>query len=435
MHGALIKLTARALICAFLIATSALSSAALPLRLSVDLVTDFTPVQDFYVVRVSAKRVRFNGTGPDVAEVFSERVRYVPFFEGHDPETSKRLGDFLYEDVSSPQEFLVDVDLLDHQENIVAHQQMEVIVSDGFTVTSSILRAGTSETSLRLIGDQNRDGEISIGDTVRAEVQTALRQNAAGSNNEYVFEDNFDHGNVLCAGTVTADGATVVSGNGAGDNTVRVIFPENAPNLTLIEYDFVVAPYLNWQAGTQFSSDKHRPWVKSDDPNSSVRSDPVIVQTQLSDGPACFRTSVVSNDETVRRGGDLRSTETGGIPRNGGLQVGEGMTPRAGSLSNVCRNSVQGNIAWDYNNQTEWAEANVENLCRGADASPEPGLCFLRAMHGRVSRGETSLWTWQEALALCRGSLDHNATINCFSAAIARGESVESATAECQRAY
>lgn len=97
-----------------------------------------------------------------------------------------------------------------------------------------------------------------------------------------------------------------------------------------------------------------------------------------------------------------------GIPRPAAAQDA---TP---ATSLACHDAVQGEIAWDYRGSTRWAEGNVERLCEGAEESTEPAVCFQRAMHGGLERGEGTEWHWQQAMDLCAGTRDAEATLSCY---------------------
>ncbi len=89
--------------------------------------------------------------------------------------------------------------------------------------------------------------------------------------------------------------------------------------------------------------------------------------------------------------------------------------PATPAASASCHDAVQGEVAWNYDGTTRWAEGNVDRLCEGAEDSAEPARCFQEAMHGGLRRGdEGTRWRWQDALALCQGTRDADATIACF---------------------
>lgn len=79
----------------------------------------------------------------------------------------------------------------------------------------------------------------------------------------------------------------------------------------------------------------------------------------------------------------------------------------------ACADSVQGRIAWLGAKSTLWTAANLAALCKGAEASTEPGKCFKRVMSGTVSYGGGTSWNPVNALRLCAGALDANARVAC----------------------
>jgi len=92
------------------------------------------------------------------------------------------------------------------------------------------------------------------------------------------------------------------------------------------------------------------------------------------------------------------------------------------ALAGPCQDAVQGKIAWDYNGNTTWAPANVARLC-GDATSDQPARCFDRVMHGGIEWGGGRRWEWSNAIDLCKGTPDANATIRCFQQFIAQGRS------------
>ncbi len=104
----------------------------------------------------------------------------------------------------------------------------------------------------------------------------------------------------------------------------------------------------------------------------------------------------------------------------------------AQSPNNRCAEVVQGRIAWDYRGSTRWSPTNVERLCAGAESSVDPARCFQIVMHSGVSHGEGTQWGWQDAIELCKGTLDHRATLGCFSDRIRSGLSKVAATDACR---
>lgn len=96
-----------------------------------------------------------------------------------------------------------------------------------------------------------------------------------------------------------------------------------------------------------------------------------------------------------------------------------------------CAAAVQGKIAWNYEEDTRWAEANVRRLCRGAEDTVEPARCFQWVMHGGVDWGGGTRWRWRNALSLCRGSRDADRSVACFRARIADGAPWQRAIEAC----
>lgn len=97
----------------------------------------------------------------------------------------------------------------------------------------------------------------------------------------------------------------------------------------------------------------------------------------------------------------------------------------------TCFDAVQGQIAWNQAGNTQWAAANVNALCEGAQSSTEPAVCFDRVMHQGVERAGSGQWRWQEVRDLCRGSLDASARIACYEDQIASGAPLGDAISAC----
>ncbi len=89
--------------------------------------------------------------------------------------------------------------------------------------------------------------------------------------------------------------------------------------------------------------------------------------------------------------------------------------------SSRCFKSVQGKLAWNKAGAKQWAVGNVNALCKGAENSSQPGLCFDYVLHRNSAPNNTGEWNWQSTTELCKGSLKANNTIRCFNTAIARG--------------
>ena len=101
------------------------------------------------------------------------------------------------------------------------------------------------------------------------------------------------------------------------------------------------------------------------------------------------------------------------------------------SNARACHEAVQGQIAWDYNGNTQWGAGNVDALCEGAENSTQPAICFERAMHGDTPRPAGPTWHWREALDLCAGSRNAAATLSCYENALDGGASFTAAIDRC----
>jgi len=86
----------------------------------------------------------------------------------------------------------------------------------------------------------------------------------------------------------------------------------------------------------------------------------------------------------------------------------------------ACFQSVQEKIAWNYKGNKRWSPSDINRLCRGAERSREPAVCFNRVMHGQVNYGGGTKWQWKNVLNLCKGSKNANATISCFKNRVKR---------------
>jgi len=98
----------------------------------------------------------------------------------------------------------------------------------------------------------------------------------------------------------------------------------------------------------------------------------------------------------------------------------------------ICQASIQNQIAWDYQGRRRWQASNLERICKGAENSLQPGVCFDRVMHGNISHGSGTRWRWPPALKLCAGTLDSQATIACFVTAIEAQQPWQQAIEACR---
>lgn len=105
------------------------------------------------------------------------------------------------------------------------------------------------------------------------------------------------------------------------------------------------------------------------------------------------------------------------------------------AASRTCYSAVQGKIAWNYQNETQWNKKNINRLCQGAEGSREPARCFKQVMHGGVDWGGGTRWQWQNAVNLCRGTHKANALITCFEKKVDKGVHWKKATRVCRQQY
>lgn len=97
----------------------------------------------------------------------------------------------------------------------------------------------------------------------------------------------------------------------------------------------------------------------------------------------------------------------------------------------TCKNTIQGQIAWNYLGNTQWSDANIISLCSDSPNPAEPGKCFNRVMHGGINWGGGTQWDWQNVISLCKGTDSADRTIECFQENIYRGMKWELAITQC----
>ncbi len=104
------------------------------------------------------------------------------------------------------------------------------------------------------------------------------------------------------------------------------------------------------------------------------------------------------------------------------------------SIEAECAKLVQGKMAWDYEGNKRWSDANIKRLCKGTSNASQPPRCFDRAMHGgRHNMGKAAGWTWSTALDLCEGTSDAARTLACFEGRIGRGSDQQAAIKACSK--
>ena len=104
------------------------------------------------------------------------------------------------------------------------------------------------------------------------------------------------------------------------------------------------------------------------------------------------------------------------------------LAPTPAHAQGACIGAAQGRIAWDYKGNKQWAQGNLDRLCRGA-ATAEPASCFQKVMHGGVNWGGGTQWQWQNAIDLCEQSTNSDRTVQCFQAKVSQGW--QKAIAQC----
>jgi uncharacterized glyoxalase superfamily protein PhnB len=113
----------------------------------------------------------------------------------------------------------------------------------------------------------------------------------------------------------------------------------------------------------------------------------------------------------------------------------EPMVPDSGgplAENSPCVLAVQGKIASSHKGPKTWPAANLDRLCRGAEASAEPAKCFEEIMHGRVNWGAGTTWVTANALALCGGTRNARRTLDCFTREISASQTWQVAIRQCR---
>lgn len=131
----------------------------------------------------------------------------------------------------------------------------------------------------------------------------------------------------------------------------------------------------------------------------------------LSPGPFSMR--LLENVNATAPGGDLPLLSEIGPP-------------------DTCANYLQGRVAIDYSGNKRWSDAMLNRLCRGAQTSQQPGICFNMVMHGNVNWGGGTSWIPANVIDLCEGSLNANATVDCFRREVGRAGGWRQAVRRCE---
>lgn len=139
------------------------------------------------------------------------------------------------------------------------------------------------------------------------------------------------------------------------------------------------------------------------------------------------RLAFVSSGDSCPRG-TTRILSSGGPAGDAG--VGRSTAPLT---SSSCAAQLQGKVAWDYKGSKQWAQKNINRLCRRAENSSEPASCFKKVMHGSINWGGGTRWQWKNAIDLCEGSTNANRTLSCFQREIQSGKTWQAAIQTCGR--
>jgi len=97
----------------------------------------------------------------------------------------------------------------------------------------------------------------------------------------------------------------------------------------------------------------------------------------------------------------------------------------------TCHDAVQGNIAWDYNNDRTWQDSNIATLCGTAANSEQPAWCFDYVMFGGVNWGGGTRWDWTNAVNLCQSATSAVNRVDCFEYILSLGNTWEGASGFC----
>jgi hypothetical protein len=159
-----------------------------------------------------------------------------------------------------------------------------------------------------------------------------------------------------------------------------------------------------------------------------------------SDEAAAARERLAGEQAASRTKEELQETKTALLEANRKIEelrawALEPMVPESGDAiaeNSPCVLAVQGKIASSHKGPKTWTAANLDRLCRGAEASAEPAKCFEEIMRGRVNWGAGTTWATTNALALCGGTHDARSTLDCFRKQIASSQTWQVAIRECR---
>jgi uncharacterized glyoxalase superfamily protein PhnB len=97
-----------------------------------------------------------------------------------------------------------------------------------------------------------------------------------------------------------------------------------------------------------------------------------------------------------------------------------------------CVLAVQGKIPSNHKGPNTWTADSLTRLCRGAEASVEPGKCFEAIMRGKVDWGAGTTWVTANALALCGGTQNARRTLDCFKRQVSSSQTWQVAIRQCR---
>ena len=102
------------------------------------------------------------------------------------------------------------------------------------------------------------------------------------------------------------------------------------------------------------------------------------------------------------------------------------------SPEQVCHDSLQNKLPWDYEGRKQWSKANLDRLCRGTADGTQPVMCFGRVMFREISWGGGTRWQVTNAIDLCEGTSNAVKTITCFRNQIRNGTAWREAIRACE---
>ncbi len=96
-----------------------------------------------------------------------------------------------------------------------------------------------------------------------------------------------------------------------------------------------------------------------------------------------------------------------------------------------CASYVQGRIAWNDDGNTRWDASWLNRLCEGTARPVQPGLCFSGIREVPLEQGAAIQEDWKDAVALCAGTENAQARIDCYREGVGRGLHFRDAIEQC----